>query len=190
VSPQKSPRTSRFSPESPEESSPQSLVSQWKRELIRPSLGLARGRPVRGAIDIAWGVEIRSGELYGPAVTRAYELESEVAQYPRVVVGQAVVTFLEAHRLIPGNDPIAEVNRIWAQRCLDMLVQDDDANWIIHYLGNAFRTSVTDNQHSFLYGKAQNFVVQQLQENRKIKNSKLAFRYTQLLEYFEAHRPE
>jgi type I restriction enzyme M protein len=38
VSPQKSPRTSRFSPESPEESSPQSLVSQWKRELIRPSL--------------------------------------------------------------------------------------------------------------------------------------------------------
>jgi len=105
-------------------------------------LGLARRRPVRGAIDIAWGVEIRPGELYGPAVIRAYELESEIAQYPRIVIGQEVIKFLEAHRTNPANDPITRVSQALAQSCLDMLVQDDDANWIIHYLGGAFQTTV------------------------------------------------
>lgn len=152
-------------------------------------LGLARSRPVRGAIDIAWGVEIRPGELYGPAVIRAYELESEVAQYPRIVVGQVVVAYLETHRVNSGNDPIVQVSRVWAQRCLDMLVQDDDGNWIIHYLGNVFRAFVTYNHHDFLYAKARDFVVQQLREHREKRNSKLSFRYAQLLAYFEAHAP-
>lgn len=30
-------------------------------------MGLASGRPVRGAIEIAWGIELHTGELYGPA---------------------------------------------------------------------------------------------------------------------------
>jgi hypothetical protein len=152
-------------------------------------LGLARRRPVRGAIDIAWGVEIRPGELYGPAVIRAYELESEVAQYPRIVVGQAVIPFLEAHKMNSGNDPIVRASQVWAQRCLDMLAQDDDGNWIIHYLGDAFQTAVTNNHHGFLYGKARDFVVQQVLEHKKVWNSKLAFRYSQLLAYFDAHPP-
>lgn len=152
-------------------------------------LGLVRRRPVRGAIDIAWGVEIRPGELYGPAVIRAYELESEVAQYPRIVVGQVVIPLLEAHRANLGNDPIVKVSQAWAQRCLDMLVQDDDGNWIIHYLGDAFQTAVTHNHHGFLYGKARDFVAQQVQHHRKVRDSKLAFRYSQLLAYFDAHAP-
>ena len=49
-------------------------------------LGLAQHRPVRGAIEGAWGTEIRDGQLYGPVVSNAYELESEVAQYPRIIV--------------------------------------------------------------------------------------------------------
>ncbi len=152
-------------------------------------LGLARRRPVRGAIDIAWGVEIRPGELYGPAVVRAYELESEVAQYPRIVVGQKIVQLLEEHRDTSGDTTFIRANRDFSQRCLGMLAQDDDGYWIIHYLGDAFQASVTHSHHSFLYGKARDFVVQQLEERRSEKNSKLAFRYSQLLAYFEAHAP-
>lgn len=54
-------------------------------------LGLVRHRPVRGGIDIAWGAEIRPGQLYGPAIIRAYELESEIAQYPRIVIGHEMM---------------------------------------------------------------------------------------------------
>ncbi len=150
-------------------------------------LGLARRRPVRGAIDIAWGVEIRPGELYGPAVTRAYELESKVAKYPRIVVGHEVVKFLKVHIANPEDDPFTQANRDFAQRCLDMLVQDVDGYWIVHYLGDTFRWAVTHEQHGILHEKARAFVIQQTEEHRKLLNSKLAFRYSQLLTYFDTH---
>lgn len=79
-------------------------------------LGLVRHRPVRGAIGIAWGSEIRPGELYGPAIVRAYELESEVAQYPRIVIGQEVVGFLEAHKSNPEDGLVSKVNRVMRNR--------------------------------------------------------------------------
>src|SRR5437667_5521932 len=43
--------------------------------------GLAMRQPVRGAIDGAWAMEIRDGELYGPAIDNAYELESPVSEW-------------------------------------------------------------------------------------------------------------
>lgn len=150
-------------------------------------LGLALGHPVRGAIDIAWGVEFPHGGLYGPVVANAYELESEVAQYPRIVVSQRVVEFFEAHIANTSDDPFTRVNRTFAKRCLDMLTQDIDGRWTIHYLGDAFQVLVTHTNHSYIQGKARGFVIEQLEEHRKSQNSKLAFRYSQLLNYFDAH---
>ena len=77
-------------------------------------LGLAQRHPVRGAIDLAWGVELPASGLYGPVVANSYELESAVAQYPRIVVGQRVVEFLEVHRANPGADPFTRANRNYA----------------------------------------------------------------------------
>ncbi len=152
-------------------------------------LGLARHRPIRGAIDIAWGTEIRPGELYGPAVIRAYELESEVAQYPRIIVGQEVIKFLEAHKANSEDEPFTRVSREYAQSCLDMLVQDVDGHWIVHYLGDAFKWAVTHEQHGNLCEKARRFVVQQLEAHKQQLNGKLAFRYSHLLAYFDVHLP-
>jgi hypothetical protein len=53
-------------------------------------LGLAEKRPVRGGISVAWGAELNDNELYGAVIARAYELESEMAHYPRIVVGEHV----------------------------------------------------------------------------------------------------
>lgn len=150
-------------------------------------LGLARRHPVRGAIDIAWGVELPHSGLYGPVVANAYELESEVAQYPRIVVGQRVVDFLEAHLANTSDDPFGRVNRIWAELCRGMLFKDVDGYWIVHYLGDAFQVSVTNTTHSYWHDKARTFVVEQLEEHRKSLDKKLAFRYSQLLHYFDAH---
>ena len=119
--------------------------------------------------------------------TNAYELESEVAQYPRIIVSQRVVEFLEAHRATTGADPFTRVNREYAKLCLDMLVQDIDGHLIVHYLGDAFQFSVTSANHRFFHDKARAFVVDQLEEHRKSKNGKLAFRYSQLLNYFDVH---
>lgn len=152
-------------------------------------LGLATGRPIRGAIEIAWGIELHPGELYGPAVARAYELESEIAQYPRIVIGPEAVRFLEAHAANSEQDVFSQTDRDLAVLCLDMLVQDADGHWVLHYLGDRFQSAVTHGQHVKLYGSARKFVFDQLSKHHAQHNTKLAFRYSHLLQYFDAHPP-
>jgi hypothetical protein len=150
-------------------------------------LGLAQKRPVRGAIEIAWGVELHEGELYGPAVARAYELENEVAQYPRIVVGPETYRFLRMHSKNEDPDPFSQNNRTLAGLCLDMLFQDEDGYLILHYLGGAFRHWV--NKTPDLYPLAHAFVVEQFEKHQRDLNTKLAFRYANLLRYFLAIPP-
>lgn len=152
-------------------------------------MGLATRNPIRGAIEVAWGVELHPGELYGAAVARSYELESEVAQYPRIVVGQEAIKFLEVHAANPAQDVFSQNDRALATLCLSMLLQDLDGNWFIHYLGEEFRNSISQTQHSELYQHAKNFVLEQLNEHQEKKNTTLSLRYAHLLHYFEVHAP-
>ena len=150
-------------------------------------LGLAARTPIRGAIDVAWGVELHPGELYGAAVARAYELESEVAQYPRIVVGIETVKLLQAHLANPEQDLYSQNDKALAALCLGMLAQDVDGNWLVHYLGEEFQNAISHDHHAELYSAAIKFVVEQLMEHRTRKNTKLALRYSHLLHYFESH---
>ena len=152
-------------------------------------LGLARKAPLRGGIDFAWGAELKENELYGPAVARAYELESSVAQYPRIVVGREYVRYLEVHGANPATTPFAEIDRAMAKQCLSLLVEDADGNYIVHYLGDEFIAAITHTQHAPMYAEAQAFVAKEWERLRKIGDSKLSLRYSYLWSYFEAHRP-
>ncbi len=152
-------------------------------------LGLATRHPVRGAIEVAWGVELHPNELYGAAVARAYELESEIAQYPRIVVGSEAVKFLKAHVANPAQDVYSQNDRELANLCLGMLVQDADGHWLVHYLGDKFQYAVTHDNHAELYVAARKFVFEQIFEHQTNLNTKLAFRYSHLLQYFDAHQP-
>lgn len=152
-------------------------------------LGLADGHPLRGGIEVAWGVELYPGELYGPAVASAYELESEIAQYPRIVVGPEAVKLLKVHAANPGQDVYSQYDRELAALCLRMLVQDADGHWLVHYLGNEFRNQISHSYHTELYVAARQFVVNQLFEHQGRLNTKLAFRYSHLLKYFDDHPP-
>jgi hypothetical protein len=150
-------------------------------------MGLAACNPIRGAIDVAWGVELRPGELYGAAVAGAYEIESIYAQYPRIVVGPRAVGFLNAHKDNKENDVYSANNRALAELCLSFLAQDADGLWILNYLGADFRSAITHRHHVDLYARARKYVEAQLQEHQKTANSKLAFRYAHLLDYFAYH---
>lgn len=153
-------------------------------------MGLAARSPIRGAIDVGWGVEVHPGELYGAAVARAYELESSCAQYPRIVVSSRAVRFLEAHKNNQQADVFSAANRTLADLCLTMLAQDVDGVWILHYLGESFRNAVTYLYHNELYSHSRQFIQEQLNLHQKTANSKLAFRYSHLLLYFDAHNPD
>lgn len=81
-------------------------------------IGLATKQPLRGAIEVAWGVELRPGELYGPVVARTYELESEVAGYPRIVIGPYLVRYLELQSENTSEKHHDMVNQKLALRCV------------------------------------------------------------------------
>ncbi len=152
-------------------------------------IGLATRSPLRGAIEIAWGVELHPGELYGAAVARAYELESEVADYPRIVVGPQMLHFLDVQVQNPNTEPHDQVNKALAGLCRNMVVQDADGHWLLHYLGEEFADGVSRAEHSGLYDRALSFIIEQINEHQVSKNTKLAFRYTHLHHYFAAHQP-
>ena len=86
------------------------------------NLGHQFRNPIRGGIEIAWGTELRPGELYGPAIARSYELESEVAQYPRIAVGARMIEFLKAVDALPPTDKPSRYSATMAKMCLQMLL--------------------------------------------------------------------
>lgn len=152
-------------------------------------LGLATRQPLRGGIDVAWGVELHENELYGAIVARAYKLESKVAQYPRIVVGEYMVDYLKTISETTEQDIFSQNNRDLSKICLEMLHEDIDGRYILHYLGDGFRRYVSQDQHQSLYDDASVFVFEEYSKHRRARNTKLAFRYANLIKYFEVHQP-
>ncbi|MBK7354217.1 MAG: hypothetical protein IPI97_11560 [Nitrosomonas sp.] len=148
-------------------------------------MGLATKQPLRGAIEVAWGMELHPGELYGPVVARAYELESEVAGYPRIVIGPYLANYLDLQSKNASKERYAMVNQELASLCLNMLLRDVDGHYFLHYLGTNFRTAITESFHDELYPKASTFVNLQLEKHQETQNTKLAFRYAHLQQYFK-----
>lgn len=152
-------------------------------------IGLGSRAPVRGAIEIAWGVEIKSGELYGPAVARAYELESTVAQFPRVVIGESAVNYLRLQAESTSKGMYADMDRNLARLCLDMIVVGPDKQPMLNYLGGAFRAAVAQDLHASMYSDAHSYVIEQLDTHRASGCAKLISRYEILLDYFNSFPP-
>lgn len=151
--------------------------------------GLISKIPLRGSMDIAWAEELHKGELYGAAVAKAYELENNVAQYPRMVVGQRVVDYLIFNLNKSVSDNYDEVDKIFAKTSLNMLAQDFDGYYVAHYLGEAFQHMVSQNLHKDMYQEALNFIQEQCKKWKDERNTKLSWRYNQLLLYFLSHPP-
>jgi len=154
------------------------------------NLGHQFRNPIRAGIEIAWGTELRPGELYGPAIARSYELESEVAQYPRIVVGDRMIEFLNTVANLPPTDNASLYGATIAKKCLQMLVRDIDGQWMIHYLGEAFREAVSRSEHVGMYNDALQFIAAEYSAFRTAGDSKLAIRYFQLLNYFKRYPPQ
>ncbi|MCC5451499.1 hypothetical protein LMJ53_07100 [Rheinheimera sp. UJ51] len=153
-------------------------------------LGLANEQPIRGAIETAWGVELHENELYGAVVANSYVLESQVAQYPRIVVGEKTIDYLNAYIETPADtsDKLALYNRNCAQLCLNMTAIDQDGFHVIDYLGNEFTRSVTNSGSKGLFKLAYKFICEQYELHKEKRNTKLALRYTWLRGYFHQNK--
>ncbi len=151
-------------------------------------VGLAASRPIRGGIELGWGAELWKNELYGSVVPKAYTLESEVAQYPRVAVGGDVLAYLHSFENNDESDIFSKFNKKLAHDCLELMCIDCDGVVIVDYLGQGFREHL--NMSSSLDPKviatAFHFVLEQLDFWAHKRNTKLVSRYMMLRDYFSA----
>jgi hypothetical protein len=143
---------------------------------------------IRGGIDLGLGMDIEEGESYGPALARAHNLESRIAQYPRIVIGEELNRYLEA---IATNQSLKiedKAHAMFASKSRELIVDDEDGNRILDWLGTLYRTSFQHPVEQAL--KVYNFIIQESSKYKEVRNSKLAFRYTLLRNYAEYRLPD
>jgi hypothetical protein len=152
-------------------------------------IGLAKKWPVRIGVSIGVAAELNENELYGKAIADAYELESNVAQYPRVVVSNEVSDYLLGYANIKcdKDDLGCQITKKMAESSLKMLARDFDGRFIVSYLGDFFRNQLMSGIDEFVYENAKSFIDEELKRHQEAQNSKLAFRYSLLHGYFHEH---
>jgi len=164
-------------------------------------MSLAIKVPFRGGVHIATGIKDPELSFYGPALAVAHQLESEIAQYPRVVVSPAVVAWVRQE--LPNN--YCPRLDSWARGMLDisrnfLYVDRYDNNATVDWLGRGFRQLVGAAAYPITLGtlrKAHDFVGQTAQSfeqraatDKNPRDVKLAKRYHLLYHYMLNRLPE
>jgi hypothetical protein len=150
-------------------------------------IGLSQGIVCRGGLEVGLAGEFFDGELYGPALYQAYQLESERAQYPRIVVGQKFVDYIESEMKCSGPSIDHLHRRIWAEDCAEWIVTDVDGAQILDYAGVATKKAFPK-LHSCIE-PALKFVSGEWEKFREKGDTKLAERYF-LLHTYLSNRSE
>jgi hypothetical protein len=147
----------------------------------------------RGAIEVGMLTRFppdsagRPGDPYGPALAKAHQLESKVADYPRIVVGPGVLSYLDAVERTAAAEPAIRAIQALVPQCRTYLAQDRDGCWIVDYLNDAFANARGDPAGwRKLQADGLTFVEAELGRFRREHNQKLAHRYERLVAYFHS----
>lgn len=97
-----------------------------------------RGIFLRGGLTVE-NIYLASGVVYGPGLVRAYELESQFAVYPRIVVDPAVMEQYFANPVMRGDHSL-QVDLSYVG---NMLREADDGLFFVDYL-KACRSELND----------------------------------------------
>jgi hypothetical protein len=151
-----------------------------------PICALASGHALRGGIDVGVSVPLPGGEIYGAGLERAYTLESRVAGYPRIVVGDELLEYLSFVSKQIAATPAGTGARETAQRCLSFFTKDTDEQYILDFLGDAFRAFAAERLPREILVRAYDFVARQ--QSAFLGDEKLKARYEQLHAYLELRR--
>src|ERR1700686_4147352 len=121
---------------------------------------LASKHALRGGIDIDLATEMVPGEIYGTALMRAYRLESRVADYPRIVIGDGLWKYLSLGQQVMEN-PSTQVGiflKALIQKQMALITEDIDGKRILNYLGSGIASIAKPGAADILVKPAYQFV--------------------------------
>lgn len=148
---------------------------------------LASKHPLRGGIDVGLATEIGPGEIYGTALERAYLLESRVAKYPRLVIGDELWRYLNAAltHFESQTTPVAKAITAIVKKTMQMIVTDADGHRILDYLGPVTAENAGPDHGQLMIQPAYNFVLAEQKLMLEKGDPELIGRYVLLRRYFE-----
>lgn len=148
---------------------------------------LASKHPLRGGIDVGLATEIGPGEIYGTALERAYLLESRVAKYPRLVIGDELWRYLNAalSHFESQTTPVAKAITAIVKKTMQMIVTDADGHRILDYLGPVTAENAGPDHGKLMIQPAYNFVLAEQKLMLAKGDPELIGRYVLLRRYFE-----
>ncbi len=146
---------------------------------------LAKGFAIRGGIEIGIGFESSKYGVYGPVVPASYELENNIAQYPRIIIGNELIRYLQFEKSNPGDDIVTKYRKRMATLCMEMIEEDIDGYFILDVLDKSFKENIAKEIVDDVPIRAYDFILKHLTEFKLKKNTKLSFRYQLLKAYFE-----
>jgi hypothetical protein len=139
---------------------------------------------VRGGIEVGLGVGIGPEEIYGTALGDAYELESKIAKYPRVLIGNTFWDYLCSVRKEFGN---SKSNTLCAmvQKIMDLTAEENGERYL-DYLGEVMSKLARPGEAKIMVQPGYDFIVAEHGKFVAAKNEKLAERYQKLRVYYES----
>jgi hypothetical protein len=152
---------------------------------------LASNHALRGGIDIDLATEMVPGEIYGTALMRAYRLESRVADYPRILIGDGLWKYLSVGQQVMQN-PSTQVGvylKDLIQKQMALITEDTDGKRILNYLGSGIASIAKQGTADILVKPAYQFVLNEQKRWLSMGNTKEIGRYAILRQYFEERLP-
>jgi hypothetical protein len=139
---------------------------------------------LRGAVEIGPCIyDTNSNEVYGSALNDAVKYEKE-ADWPRVVVGQAIVDYLNQSTELPTTPIVNQINASTAQKCLSLISQDENGIYFVDYLGKGFEDLFALQNTDKVIDGALHYINMQLSAHGPY--CKIYDKYSKLKNYFES----
>lgn len=135
--------------------------------------------------------------MYGSVSYQVYHLESKIAKYPRIVIGDELCSYLfslsKGIKQFPEQkEEDIKLCKSLAEACLKMVIKDIDGQPILDYLGDSFKKNLNNSPlegkmtYDETVNKAFQFVEEEYLKRKNTKDNKLALRYYLLYNYFKA----
>jgi hypothetical protein len=145
---------------------------------------------IRGGMEIGVAADWEDFGIYGSALYNVIDLEKNVANYPRIVLGDEIMNCLEYWADNPKEDDLSRLNKKIADRCLSIIGEDGDGRPFIDFLSEKippfFENNYPIEKFCLLTVKESEFIRREYERFKKERNSKLTWRYKLLLDYFSA----
>lgn len=151
------------------------------------AMSLSSKIPLRGAINIGTGTEIKKSGLYGQLLHSLHHIESKVADYPRIIIGEELIEMIQAYDNDPNieNDILRNIDKAFIPRIKQMIKIDHDGHAILHYLQEEF-AGLPGVRTYDMYGKIKKYIDSELIKYQD--NKILTHRYKKLKKYVRSNQ--